>query len=126
MRWWNGEISGKRCAKNCIDAAFTITVGAAGGLGGGLFGALVGPVGFFAGGIIGGYISSKAAETMVDWLTQKIFSLPKDEATEKAYNYLGVKMSASNDEVNFAFRKLCLEHHPDKEIRTNLMNCNII
>ena len=36
-------------------------------------------------------------------------------ALEHAYNYLGITHKASNDEVNKAYKKLCLELHPDKE-----------
>ena len=49
-----------------------------------------------------------------DWMTQKMFGLPKDEALENAYRYLGVEMTASNAEINTTFRRLCLKHHPDK------------
>lgn len=49
-----------------------------------------------------------------EFLTQKLFGIPKEEALENAYNYLGVKCNGTNDVVNTAFRKLCRKHHPDK------------
>ena len=33
-RWWKGEISGKRCAKNIVDSSFSIGMGVVGGIGG--------------------------------------------------------------------------------------------
>lgn len=91
-------------------------------------GAPFGPIGLVAGGFVGGIIGSKLAETLSDLLTQKLFGLPKEEALENAYNFFGVKMTASNNEINTSYRKLCLQHHPDKggreekfiEVQTNL------
>ena len=46
QRWWNGEISGKRCAKNVVDATviggLTSFGGVAGGAGGAALGGIVG------------------------------------------------------------------------------------
>jgi DnaJ domain len=113
-QWWCGKISGKRCAKQVIDATVTLAAGLGGGVGGAAIGSLAGPVGSIAGALIGGLIASITAEKLIDWLTQKIFDLPKDVAVERAYNYLGVRPSASNSDINAAFHRLCLLHHPDK------------
>jgi DnaJ domain len=113
-QWWRGEISGKRCAKQVIDATVTFAAGLGGGAGGAAIGSLAGPVGSIAGALIGGLIVSITAEKCIDWLTQKIFDLPQDVAVERAYDYLGVKPSASNSDINAAFRRLCLLYHPDK------------
>jgi hypothetical protein len=113
-RWWNGEISGKRCIKNLLDATFTIGAGMAGGISGAAFGSTVGPIGTVVGGIVGGWVCAAGTDYLSDLLTQKLFGLPKDEALENAYLHLGVVMTASNAEVNTAFRQLCLQHHPDK------------
>lgn len=66
------------------------------------------------GGIVGGILGSNATNVIIDWITQKAFDVPKEESLENAYRYLDVKPSASNNEVNSAFHKLCLKHHPDK------------
>jgi hypothetical protein len=114
-RWWRGEITGARCCKNIVDSVCTIGAGVAGGvLGAAALGALVGPLGAMAGGIIGGAASSQLTSLLIDKLTQSLFGIPKGEALENAYNFFGVKMTASNNEINSAFRKLCLKHHPDK------------
>jgi hypothetical protein len=103
-----------------------------GGIGGGYLGvatgALLGPIGLVAGGFIGGIVGSKLGETLSNILTQKLFGLPKEEALENAYNFFGVKMTASNNEINTSYKNLCLRHHPDKggseekfiEVQTNL------
>eukprot|EP00794_Sanderia_malayensis_P004974 gene4974-5622_t len=114
-RWWNGEISGKRCAKCIIDSIAAVGAGVAGGVAGVALGTfLTGPIGAVAMGVLGGIVGSAGGNYLVDFLTQKIFDLPKSEVVEKAYNYLGVKPSAPNCEVNAAFHKLCRLHHPDK------------
>jgi hypothetical protein len=113
-QWWKGEISGKRCAKQVIDGTATFAAGVGGGFGGAAVGSILGPIGAIGGAIIGGWIASSGAEMVIDWLTQKLFDLPKEVATEKAYNYLGKNPSSSNSEINTAFRQLCLKHHPDK------------
>lgn len=112
--WYNGNISGKRCAKNVIDAALTTAAGVGGGIGGAALGSFAGPIGIFAGGVIGGAVAANFANFASDRLTQLLFGLPKEVAVENAYKYLGVACNASNADVNAAFRKLCLKHHPDK------------
>jgi hypothetical protein len=113
-RWWNGEITGSRCVKNIMDAGLTITAGVAGGMGGAALGSLAGPIGTVVGGIVGGIVSSSVMNVVSDRMTQWLFGIPKEEALENAYTYLGVKMTASNHEINTAFRQLCLKYHPDK------------
>jgi hypothetical protein len=114
-QWWGGQITGKRCAKNLVDATFMVGGGVLGGIGGATLGsAMGGPFGTVAGGIIGGIVSSQVLHALCDILTQTLFDLPKDAALENALNYLGVPMSATNGEINAAFRKKCLQHHPDK------------
>ena len=112
--WWEGQISGKRCAKNIIDASAAVLAGLGGGVGGAAIGALAGPVGAVIGGTIGTIVSAVTAGALVDQLTKTIFDLPKDVATEKAYYYFGLSQSASNQDINEAYRRLCLQHHPDK------------
>uniref|UniRef100_A0A914P0J2 J domain-containing protein n=1 Tax=Panagrolaimus davidi TaxID=227884 RepID=A0A914P0J2_9BILA len=46
--------------------------------------------------------------------TQWFFDLPKTEALEKAYNALEVHHTASNSEINRAFRSLSMIYHPDR------------
>jgi len=122
-RWLKGEISGKRCCKNILDAGTTLAAGMGGGYAGAVVGSVLGPVGTFVGGIVGGVSAAKAAEILGDYLTQKIFGLPKEAALENAYRYFGLGMSPSNNEINEAYRALCLKHHPDKGGRTEDFQC---
>ncbi|XP_028417040.1 uncharacterized protein LOC114541302 [Dendronephthya gigantea] len=115
-RWWKGEISGKRCVKNVLDATFTTGAGMAGGILGGFL--LCGPIGGLVGGILGGFVGAAGMAYISDYLTQKLFGIPQDVALENAYRYLGVEMTASNAVVNKAFHRLCLQHHPDKGGKT--------
>ena len=66
------------------------------------------------GGITGGIIAGQVSSIFIDRLTQKIFGIPKDEALENAFRYFGLTAKASNNEINKAFRQMCLKHHPDK------------
>ena len=66
------------------------------------------------GGIVGSVVGSMAGGTLCDRLTQSLFNIPRTVALENAYRFLGVECNATNNEINRAFRKLCLKHHPDK------------
>ena len=115
QRWWKGEISGERCIKNVLDSTFTIGAGMAGSAAGAYIGsAIAGPLGGVIGGAAGGWFTAAGMNYISDWMTQMLFGLPKKEALENAYRYLGVEMTASNARVNTAFRKLALKHHPDR------------
>jgi len=122
-RWWKGEIKGKRCVKNIVDCGVSVAAGLAGGVGGEVVGAMAGffiagPVGAAAGtligGVGGGVAASMGARTLSDRLTQWIFGLPKSESLENAYRFFGLKASASNSDINSAYRRLALQYHPDK------------
>lgn len=113
-KWWKGEISGVRCAKNVVDSLGSCAGGLALASGGAYVGAVAGPVGVVCGALVGGLLGSVAAATLTDWATQCLFNVPKDVALENAYNYLEVSQTASNDEINKSYKRLCLVYHPDK------------
>lgn len=113
-RWWNGEISGKRVWKNIIDSTTSVSAGIAGGWGGAAAGAPFGPLGIVVGAVVGSILSSAGASIIINKLTEEIFDIPKDEALENAYSFLGVGRKSSNEVINKAFRSLCLRYHPDK------------
>jgi hypothetical protein len=113
--WWNGEISGKRCAKQIIDAS----AGILGGYGGGVAGMAVGTAvlpgyGTLIGAVTGGVLGSFAASALSEWLTKYFFNLPKSVALENAYRFLNLSPSHSNSEINERYRALALQYHPDK------------
>ena len=127
--WFNGEISGKRCAKSLVDASAAI----AGGIGGAALGASLGSIGGLIGSVIGGAIGGlfggSAARSLVSYLTERIFDLPTSIAVERAYNYLRLSPSSHNYEINRVFRILSKLYHPDRnrgdakdfiELQTNM------
>ncbi|CAB4037675.1 Hypothetical predicted protein, partial [Paramuricea clavata] len=128
-RWWRDEISGERCIKNLLDTTFTIGAGVVGGFAGAAIGSFVaGPFGAAIGSLVGGWVSAAGMKCLSDVMTRRMFGLPKEEAVENAYRYLGVEMADSNAEINTAFRKLCLKHHPDKggnEADFFIVQCNM-
>uniref|UniRef100_A0AC34GFV3 Uncharacterized protein n=1 Tax=Panagrolaimus sp. ES5 TaxID=591445 RepID=A0AC34GFV3_9BILA len=65
-RWFNGEISGRRCAKTIVDASAAVAGGIGGAAVGASIGAVGGPVGSVIGGIIGGLFGSSVAATIMD------------------------------------------------------------
>jgi hypothetical protein len=121
-RWWKGEITGVRCAKNIVDCGVGIAAGIGGGIAGEMIGAavgsLLGPVGIafgaVTGAVVGGALAAATAESLCDRLTQWVFGLPKSEAIENAYNFLGTSSYDSNSVINTAYRRLALKYHPDK------------
>lgn len=122
IEWWNGEISGKYCAKKVVDSTCSIVTGAGGGIAGQAVGSMVGtglgPAGSAVGGLVGGFIgasiAAKAAETLMNALTSWLFDLPKSEALEKSYKFLGASSKVDNAAINSRYRKMALECHPDK------------
>ncbi|CAF1459719.1 unnamed protein product [Adineta steineri] len=121
--WWRGEISGKRCVKCLVDDLAAIGAGFLGGAGGATGGALIGTAifpgfGTTAGGVIGGFLGGLfggvVGAALSKWFTEHMFNLPPTVALEKAYMYLGVAHNCSNSEINSAYKRLALKHHPDK------------
>jgi hypothetical protein len=113
-RRWKGEIAGKVCARYIALSLSTLVAGMAGGVAGAALGSLGGPIGTLLGGIVGGLLSAKTADILFDRLTQKLFGLPKDEALANAYCFFDLPSTASNGQLNAAYHKLVLAHHPDK------------
>jgi hypothetical protein len=124
-KWWKGEISGERCTKNIIDTAVPATAGVTGGIIGGIGGSAAAvslfafpPIGIAALGMFGalilGGISSFLTGSAIKQVTCSMFDLPQDEALEKAYKFLGLRESSSNELVNSAYKRLAKQHHPDK------------
>ena len=84
------------------------------GVGGGFAGTAIGTailpvVGTAIGGFVGGIAAASVMSALSDWVTQKIFNLPKEEALENAYRFLGLSYGASNDQINTAFNRLVLK-----------------
>ena len=113
--WWNGDITGKRCVKQIIDASAGILGCYVGGTVGITIGsALLLGYGTLIGSVVGGIAGSFGASTLSEWLTRYFFGLPRSVALEHAYNFLDLSPSCSNDEVNKKYRALALQYHPDK------------
>jgi hypothetical protein len=131
-QWWNGEISGNRCIKNIIDSCAGVAAGVVGGMAGAAAGSyiantvgvtvmdnIVAPrtgeaICSLVGAVVGSVTSATMATSLSDWLTQKIFNLPKDAALENAYRFLELNYGASNFEINSNFERLTLKYHPYK------------
>ena len=73
-----------------------------------------GLLGAFLGSLLGGWIERRIREER--WRARGERRSPRQRANPlaDAYRTLGVKPSASDDEVKRAYRRLALEHHPDK------------
>ena len=66
------------------------------------------PVCSAIGGMIGGLTGFQTGRYLMERITSSILDLPKTEAIEKAYNFMGVHHSADNSELNKAFRRLAM------------------
>lgn len=108
LDWWNGKITGVRCIKTIIDSIVSVNAGVIDDMAGGAVGSCAGPVGVFVGGVIGGFWSSSSALYFSDYMTRKLFGVPKDVALENAYTFFGVNMNTSNEDVNKVYRAMCL------------------
>jgi hypothetical protein len=112
--WWNGKITGERCAKQIFDSIASALGGAGGGFIGMSVGASLGPFGLVAGSLIGGFFGANLAGNFSNWISRQLFDLPKDKALENAFKFMGLNHRATNQEINKRFRELCLKYHPDK------------
>uniref|UniRef100_A0A914PNM5 J domain-containing protein n=1 Tax=Panagrolaimus davidi TaxID=227884 RepID=A0A914PNM5_9BILA len=126
-KWHHNEISGKRCAKNVIDAAGALAGGIGGGALGAAMGAFGGPIGIVIGGLAGGFLGAISGDALTNLLTEKLFDLPKTVALEEAYKFLGINHRATDEEVRSAYKKKLLTCHPDKggsqELFLRLQSC---
>jgi len=113
-RWWIGEISGKRCAKSVLDSLGSVSGGMVLGAAGAALGLYVRPGGTVLVRVAGSFVGNIGGGILARYITQQIFGIPEDEALENAYNFLGLESDAENNEINYAFRRLCLKHHPDR------------
>ena len=71
-RWWNGQISGKRCVKNVIDVGVGIGAGVIVGVASSF---ILGPFGIIAG-VAAGRLAAKASEEVTGHLFEEFFGLP--------------------------------------------------
>ena len=98
-KWWNAEITGKRCAKSIIDDGAK----AGGAIGGAAGGAWIGSA---IGGPIGAAVGAATLNALCELLTEAIFDLPKTAALDDAYKFLGLDQRLAtvrsiNDTVNW-------------------------
>lgn len=117
--WRNGEISGKRCAKNIIDTFTSMAAGIGGAIGGAIIGKMIlpeptGGIGSLIGATIGGALSGNVGAKLIDWLTRTIFNVPKDVELENSFNFYCLSPAASNEQITSRYRELALVHHPDR------------
>ena len=119
-KWYCGEKS-RGQALAAIGKVIVGEIAAAAGLGvgaatGASIGAYFGPVGGILGGIFGAfggsYIARASADTIYDMLIKHFFSLD-DKALENAYLFLEIDPSATNEEIEYQYRKLARRYHPD-------------
>merc|ERR1719450_154714 len=108
--WWNGKITGKRCAKNVMDAGAIYGVGA-----------FAGALGTYVGGTPGGFVGSTGGSALVNLgasyledFTCWLFDLPRTEALDKAYEFFGVRHDVEDKIIKKKWNSLLLKHHPDK------------
>lgn len=113
--WWSGEKSGTRSAKDVIDSVAGLAAGIEAGVAGATVGTSIAPgIGTIVGAVLCGVTSAFVVNKISDWMTQKLFNLPKEEALENAYRFLGLSYGASNEHINANYKNLAVKYHPDK------------
>lgn len=116
-QWYGGKIDGWRCATNIQTATFRCGGGLIGGIAGvAAFGFFLGPStpALLAGSFVGACYGSYKGFQFADILNRLFFGLPTDVALEEAYKAFGVSCNSSTKDVNKAYKRYCLKHHPDK------------
>uniref|UniRef100_A0A914CLQ6 J domain-containing protein n=1 Tax=Acrobeloides nanus TaxID=290746 RepID=A0A914CLQ6_9BILA len=115
-RCWKRDTPFKYLARKLISTNSVHGLNLAGSVAGPVLGAIGGPIGSVVSDCIDSYLSSNTRdEPVVKWLSRNLFEIPRDQGLENAYDFLGVSKSASNKEINQAFRKMALRLHPDKK-----------
>ena len=115
--WWRGQMSGARCCKNVLESTVLFATLIRGLTVGATIGSSMGPIGAVLGGVIGYHVYAIPAIFLLiftNLFLQKVLGIPIEEVTENAYKYFGTTSSATDEEINSLYRKLCLKHHPDK------------
>ena len=109
--WWNGKISASECAKNAVIEGVAAACGVAGAIAGQAAAAKIGTLenllmktGYDAG--------SAAGRAFMTWLMDCLFN--DDKSLDNAYAVLGVKMDASKEDVERAYKAKRARAHPDK------------
>eukprot|EP00927_Polykrikos_kofoidii_P079515 TRINITY_DN76294_c0_g1_i1.p1 TRINITY_DN76294_c0_g1~~TRINITY_DN76294_c0_g1_i1.p1 ORF type:complete len:766 (+),score=157.68 TRINITY_DN76294_c0_g1_i1:74-2371(+) len=129
--WQNGRITGAQCCRDVFGHAIE-TAGAVGGavLAGaawatwgamtGGWGWLIGAAVVAAGSLVGGAVGKKLQEWYYDF-----FNESPEAGLRMAYRELGLNTTASVSDVKAAFKKLALQHHPDKPTGSHERFCQI-
>ena len=115
LRWYNGQISGKRCVKNIIDDVATLAGGMGGACIGGYIGSMFGPIGGALGALGGNILGAMTLNQISERLTRNIFDLPKSVALENCFNSMKLPYDSSNSDINSRYRSLARTYHPDKD-----------
>lgn len=124
-QWWEGQITGQRCASIIIDATSSVL----GGVAGGLIGTAVAPGKRETGNLqnkyylfqitgigtlIGCVVAGTVAKALSSHLTTKMFDLAPSAALDHAYQFMELSPTCTNDRVNERFRELAKVYYPDK------------
>ena len=119
---YSGDISARKAIHEVGTAAGKVSGSVLGGYvgqeGGAHFGKMMGgAIGEVAGRLIGGMAGTVGGRLMgeaaLDTFMSRVLSLSPVDALEKAYQFFGAHPSASNRELNQAYRELALKYHPD-------------
>ena len=115
-KWWNGEITGKRCAKSIIDDGAKAG-GAIGGAAGGAWigSAIGGPIGMAKEASLELVCRSCNSKCTLRVIDGSNIRFTQDCSARRCLQILGTRPEASNDQINKRYRQLALVYHPDKE-----------
>lgn len=112
--WWNGQMSGRECIEKVVTGLSEILLTFGGGALGTAAGHIGGPAGVVAGSAAGLAIGEKLGTMLAKKLKKWFFNRDNEQALKMAYKVLGVEKSATDAQVETAYRGKCREFHPDK------------
>ncbi|CAF0878367.1 unnamed protein product [Brachionus calyciflorus] len=105
-RWRKRKISSIRFVQLILDRLFSVANGINGLIVGIKIGEFFGSFGIYTGAFIFSFLAIFIGGVLFEWIFCKLFEIPFDYKIENAFNFIGLKYDASNEQINERYEDL--------------------